>query len=389
MGFCFSRRMTLALMAVGMGLASFPMRAQAWSHQGHILISRLAALRIIQDPNAPQGLRDFLKANMKYDMEGCRKLAVEEMVGGNGTNYLAGLDGACTLPDRIQSTKEGRETVIEPYGIVEGKGMHFMDMEWLSADPAYKADLSNRPKPSEVPHDVKDPRWKMAGFVPFRVEEFYGKTVTAIGPGEKLADEKEALHSLGYLIHYIEDAHQPQHATIDFRSYSYLAGKVAKVHKVTTTTSDGKEVVSYRVEGKDNFSKINPHGDLEFQLFENADSPRKEFREEFWRELTARIDAKAKKEAAGPVEPHARYGSFVRTLEILSKSYEYLPAIGKAAQAAYATGTFDAKAFFTSEDTVNGEKMDIVQLIAERNASAVLEVEKTIRAVWAEAHPVK
>ena len=360
-----------------------PPRPTPGAHQGHILISRLAALRIINDPDAPQGLRDFLKANMKYDMDACKKLATGEMVGGDADNYVAGLDGACTLPDRIQGTKEGRED-LEPYGAPEGK-MHFMDMEWLGKDPSYKPDLSNLPKVADISRDVKDPRWKLAGYVPFRVEEMYKKTVANYA--QNPLNNEKALHDTGYLIHYIEDCTQPQHATIDFRSYSYLAGKVKQVHEVKTTTEDGKTVVSYRAEGR----AINPHGDLEFQLFENDQEPRKTFRQDFWKELTARIDAKAKAQAAPVTTDVAKtptpYGSFTRALEILSDSYQYLPAVGKAAAAAYASGKFGPTPFFTSEDTINGEKMNTVQLIAQRNADAVLEVEKTLRQAWADAHP--
>jgi hypothetical protein len=103
----------------------------------------------------------------------------------------------------------------------------------------------------------------------------------------------------------------------------------------------------------------------------------------------SRIDAGAKAQqlAEHPTIPTAPAGSFTRALEILSESYDYLPAVGKAAQAGYGNnGIFDAKAFFTSTDIVHGEKMDTVQLIAQRNADAVLEVERTLRQAWAQAH---
>jgi hypothetical protein len=361
-------------------MAATAQQVQAWGHQGHILITRLAALQIINDPAAPTGLKDFLKTNMKYDLDACRKLAEDEDVGADAENYQVGLDGACTWPDRIIPTKEGKET-IEPYGAPEAK-MHFTDLEWLGKDPVYKPDLSNLPKLSEIPRDMKDPRWKMAGYVPFRVDEMYRKVVGDFGTSP--LDNAKTLKDVGYLVHYIEDSHQPLHATIDYKSYSYLAGKVKAVHKVVKTLSDGTVSVDYTVDRKDS-RKINPHGDLEFQLFANTQEPRKTFREEFWKELTARVEKKEKEEKM----PETKLGTFDRTYEILADSYQYLPAIGKASIAAYATGEFNPQAFFTSEDTVNGEKMDIVQLIAERNAQAVVEVERTLRQAWAEAHPAK
>ncbi len=132
------------------------------------------------------------------------------------------------------------------------------------------------------------------------------------------------------------------------------------------------------------------HGAIEYQLFENDDEPRKTFREQYWHELLARIDAHAKERAANPsaaFDPSKPYDGFARVIEILSDSYEYLPAVGKAGAAAYASGKFDAEAFFTSEDVIHGEKMTMVQLIADRNAKAVLEVEATWRRAWADAHP--
>jgi hypothetical protein len=353
-------------------------QAQAWGHQGHILISRLAALRIINDPAAPSGLKDFLKANMKYDLEACRRLAEQEDVGADAENYQVGLDGACTWPDRIIPLKEGKVD-LEPYGAPEAK-MHFTDLEWLGKEPVYKPDLSSLPKLSEVPRDMKDPRWKQAGYVPFRVEEMYKKVVGDFGAASGGLDNAKTLKDGGYLVHYIEDSHQPQQSTIDFKSYSYQYGKLKAVQEKKKTI-DGMQTVDYFVERKDS-RRINPHGDLEFQIFANTHEPRKTYREQFWKELMARVEKKGREEKM----PATKLGTFDRTFEILSDSYQYLPAIGKAAIAAYSSGEFNPQAFFSSEDTVKGEKLTIVQLIAEQNAQAVIEVERTLRQAWAEAH---
>jgi len=365
---------------VAASLAAVATKAQAWGHQQHILITRMAALRIINDPAVPEGLKDFLKANMKYDLDACRKLAVGEKVGFEAKDYLTGLDGACTLPDRIQFTEEGK-TIIASYGVTESK-MHFMDWESLGKRPMYKPDFSNRPEIADVPRDVHDPRWKQAGYLPFRVEEKYNELVAAFA-APKL-DNAQTLKIAGYLCHYIEDCTQPLHGTVDYKSYSYLFGKVPAVHKLTQTLPDGSEIAKYTVDKE--FSKsINPHDDMEFQLFEDAQEPRKGLREEFWKELNLRIDWRVHSATTvTPVAP-AKAGTFTRALEILWDSYEYIPAIGKAAQAGYATGQLDLKAFFTSKDTVHGEELDTLQLIADRHAAAVLEVERTLRAAWAEA----
>jgi hypothetical protein len=378
------RRVVLGL-ALSALTFSFAAPVHAWSHQGHMLITRLAALRIINDPEAPEGLRGFLKANMPWSMDDCRKLAEVDVVGGDPKN-LTGVDAAATLPDRIQMTPDGKK-LLEPYQATEFQ-MHFVDMEWLSKDPVFKADLSSRPAVGEIPRDYHDPRWKLAGYLPFRIEECYKHTSRAFATGAdgKVADNDDALHWAGYLAHYLEDAHQPHHSTMDYRSLSYLAGKVPGVHAIHTTTSDGKDVVTYKADS----AEINPHGAIEYQLFENADEPRKMLREQFWNELVARIDAHGKERAANPpaaLDPAKPYNGFDRTFEILNGSYDYLPAVGKAAQAGYATGKFDAQAFFASGDTIHGEEMTMIQLIADRNANAVLEVEATWRRAWVDAHP--
>ena len=44
-------------------------------------------------------------------------------------------------------------------------------------------------------------------------------------------------------------------------------------------------------------------------------------------------------------------------------------------------------AFFTANDTIHGQEMTMIQLIADRNANAVLEIEATWRRAWLDAHP--
>jgi hypothetical protein len=349
--------------------------AYAWSHQDHILLTRLAALRILNDPAAPQGLRDFLKANMPYSLDDCRDLALHQVVGGTPKNPV-GLDDAVTLPDRIGFVEPGRSTPIPPYGLPEPK-LHYTALEWFSPNPTYVPDLSHRPTAAQIPHDLHDPRWKLAGAVPFRIEECYQHTTAAFAKSP--LDNADALHWAGYLAHYLEDCHQPHHSTIDNRSYSYLAGKVPAVHEIHTKTSTGPDAISYRI---DPAAAINPHSNMEYSLFENTAEPLATFRARYLTELLARIDAHAK-----TFSSPTPYDPFARAIAILSDSYDYLPAVGDAAQHGYATGKFDPAAFFGAQETVHGQPMTLIQLIADRNASAVLEVEAAWRHAWADAHP--
>ncbi len=132
---------------------------------------------------------------------------------------------------------------------------------------------------------------------------------------------------------------------------------------------------------------IDPHGDVEFQLFQNTEEPRATFRKQFWTDLSADLQPGALQ----PIEaPPARPGVgkvFLLDLAILSDSYDYLPLIGNAAQAAYATGTFDPEKFFPFEGEVHGQKLTIEQMIALQNAKAVLQVERVYRRAWEDAHP--
>jgi len=306
--------------------------------------------------------------------------------------------------------------------------MHFLDIEVFCADPVYKI-LPGQSSPqvpdlNDVSRSPADPRYKIGGYVLFRVPEEYGRLVKAFGSEQKVADDATALNAAGYLAHYLEDSHQPHHSTIDFKSYSYLAGKVKGVRAVKTTLTDGKEVTNYRSDSR----LIDPHGAIEFQLFENAEAPRKDFRREFWTKLQAdlalldagKIDRVATPEpgtwlgassvpetskptdAAGtqkaPAVPTFATGKgFEYDYHLLCQGHQYLPLVGHASVAAYANDTFDAQTFFTFKEKTAGaagadvkdDEMNMIDLIALQNARAVVAVEKSFRAAWAEAHLAK
>src|SRR5208282_1047659 len=179
---------------------------------------------------------------------------------------------------------------IQPYGMPE-TFMHRLDLEVFSSVGFYKDDFSGKPDVERIPHTLSDPRWKRGGFVPWRVEEMYHKLAAAFGPGDSVADPDEALIAAGYLAHYIEDSTQPHHSTGDYQSQSYLAGHVKGVY--ATTQPGMTALVAMRLP-----PGINPHGDIEYELFENTDEPRKDFRQQFWTDLLSQIDALAAQRAA-------------------------------------------------------------------------------------------
>jgi hypothetical protein len=365
----------------------FPSGAGAWTHEGHVLITRLAALRIINDAAAPQGLRNFLARNMTHTLADCRALALEETIGlhvENFPQYDRGLEHWATMPDQIRLLPEGK-TKIAPYGASEGE-MHYLDLEVFGKTPAYRDDLSARPDVESIPRDLTDPRWKRSGYLPWRVEEMYRKLAAQLAPLKQ--DEQRALNrgpnednllqAAGYLAHYIEDARQPHHATMDFNSVSYLIGHIPQLP--ATTRPDVATLEAMRLP-----AGVNPHLDLELQLFANAKPPLDDFRKQYWNALLKDIDAFAViySSTTQPAMTES-FDPFRWNLRILSDSYNYLPLIGHAAQAAYANGTFDPKAFFPFEGQVNNQRMTIIQLIARQNALAVLDVEHAYRLAWME-----
>jgi hypothetical protein len=346
-------------------------RASAWSHQGHVMITQLACLRILNDPKAPQGLKDFIRANTSATMEEVEKLALKQTLGTPRGEINHGIDGYCTLPDRILSTPEGKEP-IEPYGVAEAL-MHFTDLEYFTKQGWYYDDMSGRPKMEEIPHDVTDPRWKRAGFVPLRIEECYKKLVKEFAKGKEM-DNEAAAKWAGYLAHYTEDIRQPHHTTADHKSFSYLAGKVPGVPESAAHTDPRAAHVD---------RSINPHGDVEFQLFANAEQPRASIRRIYWRDLVMNLDRLGSEPAA--LQKPGEFDPFHSALTTMYDSYEYLPLVGRAAVEAYQSGAFDPQAFFTYEYAIHGQKLSVVQMIAQQNAKAVLSVEQIWRQAWADA----
>ena len=361
------------LVAMLAGLLGQAAVGQAWSHQGHILVTRLAVLRILEDPAAPEELKAFLQTHMKATRADCQSLATGVSVGPTARDFLVGLDGACTWPDRIQDTPEGK-VILEPYGVAEGK-MHFLDLEFFAKQPMYQDDLSNKPALADIPREVKDPRFKQAGFLPFRVLESYGCLVASLGAKGRPVNQAEAVKWLGYLVHYVEDSTQPHHGTVDYKSLSYLGEKVEGVLISENKNADGSPRY-YVPKG----TAINPHGDVEFQLFENAEEPRRTLRAKFWQKLQADLE-KLPQEAGAPTGPGGDL--FQQTLINLRQGYDHLPLIGHGAQAAYAKGRFDCQAFFEYHEA--GSKVTVLDMIARQHARAVLQAERVIRQAWQEA----
>jgi hypothetical protein len=104
-------------------------------------------------------------------------------------------------------------------------------------------------------------------------------------------------------------------------------------------------------------------------------------REAYWDALQSNLKAAPKRMSPVPYDP------FGRSVALLLEGYDYLPAIGAAAQAGYAGGTFNPGPFFNATSTVHEKPVSVVHIIAGQNAAAVLEVEAAVRAAWIQGHP--
>ena len=353
--------------------------AHAWSHQQHILMLRLTAVRLLADPATPPPLAAFLRANLSaadLTPAALQQLAVTDVVGDDPNAVAHGLDRWVTVPDQVRRKPEGK-AVLQPYGATEDS-MHNLGAESFDhGDHLYHADGSGKPDfAADVPDDVHDPRYRRGGFVPLRAQECYDKLVAAIRADDGPAQLKWA----GYLAHYIQDSTQPQHATVDTKSVTYLAGHVPGVPAAATRPSNATLAEARLPKG------INPHTDMEYTLFASAAEPLATYRKVYWSALQHGLSSDDPLAAAHAVPPHAAAdGVFRLDLQLLSDSYDALPLIGHAAAAGYRSGRLDPSTFYGYAGTVDGTPTTVAALMGDRNAAAVREVALLYRSAWADA----
>ena len=345
-------------------------RASGWSSKEHVLLTRIAAARLVADPATPAGMKDWLRAAAPNlpTMDGEREFLLHARLGV----FPRGVDGIpfwATVPDLAALTDSGagdRAKKVEPFGVPE-RLLHFIDVEFFMPDEArrrYAPDLSNKPKQADIPNDPADPRFARAGMLPFRVAHCYEKLVESIRagrltdrPGQFPRDEHAAKWA-GFLAHYVEDNTQPHHATVDYKSASYFAGGPR--------------------------SAPNVHADMEYRLVDDDFADYPELRRAFWEAF-----AKALESAQDPVGTDGDL--FRSTLEVSLVSYDALPLSGGAAVAAYGTAgggrarAFNAEAFYTHRGRVRGEEMSLLEMKARQMAWAERRVERLWLRAWKEA----
>jgi hypothetical protein len=327
-------------------------------------MTRLAAIRLLDDPKAPPEMKTWLREAVPGlgDLNSQRQYLLSARVGV----FPRGADGIAfwaVVPDMQALIDSGsppeRVKKVEPFGVGE-RLLHFIDVEMFMADEArrrYRPDLSNKPRAQDLPRDRNDPRYQRAGMLPFRVEQCHQELVAAIRerrlidkPGQFPRDD-HASKWAGFLAHYVQDNTQPQHATEDYRSASYFSATPR--------------------------AAPNVHADMEYRLVDDEYEDYPALRVEFWELLVKAMEMEDPVDTDDP---------FDGTVQVALRSYDALPLIGQAALAAYGERPtrkqFDADTFYHFRGTVGGRETSVVEMKARQMAWGVRRTERLWLQAW-------
>ena len=302
--------------------------ARAWSLKEHVVLTEVAAMRLVADPSTPDGLRAFLSGALSRSptLAEERDYYAHTLLASEG-DRASTLEWYAIAPDLV-----GREAMSR-WG-VPLKTLHYVDLELFHPTVhTYKPDLSALPALKDVPRDAADPRWAKAGMVPFGVEDAVARMTDALSR----SDTVHAIEAAGELAHYAQDNTQPHHATEDFRSLSYFGGKGPDVHAAMESLGS----------------------DL-------ALSPQR--REAVFDAFVAALD--------GPF-PTVSANPWVATVEVAQQSYRCLPTIGEEAVASTTDGVLDIERFYAGP---------VLTLKAHQLAWAVRRTETLWISAWNGAH---
>jgi hypothetical protein len=341
----------------------------AWSYKEHILFTRLAVARLLDDPSTPQAMKAWLRdvTSDVPDMAAAEEFFMHAKIGIKPRG-ISGLSYWAYEPDE-HALYDKAAVKIEPFGVHE-KFLHYIDLELLKsgdARRAYKHDLSGKAALNDFPHDMKDQRYVQAGMLPFRIEYCYRQLVDSIrnkalnARNREEQEEKTAIYWAGYLSHYLADCTQPQHATMDYKSQTYFA---------------------------DQRRSPNIHAEVEYRMCDDEQKDYMDLRQEFWPMFVKQLN-----EFKDPVETKDIWQS---SLEVSWHSYDALPLIGLAAMKAtnqagtpdHPTGAaspVDTEVFFRFRGQYMGREMSVMEMKAIQTAWAVKRIQKVYRMAWDEA----
>lgn len=333
-----------------------------------MLLTRLAAERLIADPNTPAGFRQWLgdACPDRLDLSGEKAFLLSKRIGPV-PRATDGLAFWSTVPDLEAAANAAPGQEVQPFNVSE-RLLHYIDVEFFVPDESkrrYADDLSGKPAVTDFPRDIHDPRYPRAGMLPFRVKQCYQKLVENFRAGRlndkpgQLPRDEHAAHWAGFLAHYLEDNTQPHHATVDYRSSHYFREKR---------------------------TAPNVHVDMEWRLVDDDAADFPALRAEFWDEFVRELDVP---------DPTKTDDLWQATLEVSLASYDALPLIGHAAAAAYGEAEspplrpFDAEVFFHFKGVAWGREMTVLQMKARQMAWAVNRVERVWSKAWEESQSAR
>lgn len=345
--------------------------AWAWSTKEHILLTRLAAARLLDDEQTPPEMKAWLRQVVPGPLDEA-SLRAWYLHARQGV-FPRGVDGAAfwaVVPDLRAMTMRPQETV-SPFGVHE-RLLHYIDLEFFDPNqqgqdkPQYKPDGSARPALEQVSRDPADPRYQQAGMLPFRIEQAYGELVKSIRAG-RLMDkpgqfprDDHAARWAGCLAHYVADNLQPHHATVDYKSRSFFP---------------------------DPASAPDVHAQMEYKPVDDdwADYP--DTRRRVWDLLMAKLKTIE--------DPATMSDVWIGSVQSSMHAYSALPLIGHAARAAWKPdqqsgrtgeqGVLDTDAFYAFEGDWAGRRVSVAEMKAELQAVAVIRIAAHWRKAWDEA----
>lgn len=325
----------------------YPISTIAWSGKGHVIITRMAVKLLLDDPNTPEQLKAILKEgignNSKLD-----KLGDYAISQDNRYAFDSGLDSFSVRPDDLTASK----SPVPAFDTTEPI-MHFLDTEVFHPDPnkqKFAPDGSNKVKPSDLPRNPKDERYKKFGMITFRTEQSYKSLVESFR--QNYSNDQVFLW-VGYLSHYVSDSYQPFHSTIGYLGYE-------------CPCNDGRE------------KKYNLHHGLEGLLFEDQTQIGQKNREKYW-EYFSKAITKYNAEKTNVLDP------YLVSQEALLTGYDYLPMLCHAGGVALGKEEFNSNAWFNYQEKVMDKDITVLQLKAERMAQATIKLKVLILQAWNEA----
>lgn len=337
--------------------------AFGWSTKEHVDLTRLAIADLIDREDIPADMKAWLREAAVQVMLPCEVQA--DFIHKRHGVFPRGVDGIAywaAMPDLVADSSRPTD-LVQPYGVPE-RSLHFIDLELFNPDAdrqKFMVDLSGRPAIDAFPRDMSDPRYRQAGMLPFRVEECQRRLVLALREG-RLTDQESVYprdeHAgkwAGYLAHYLADAAQPHHGTVDYKSASFFP---------------------------DHASPPNVHAAMEYLLVDDEQNDLIDLRTEVWDEMLRCLESL-------PIDAQAG-DPWARVLNRVWESYATLPLIGEAAASAWEPveggGRFDLPMMYHFTGRVDGKKTTVAQMKARQLALAVRDIQGYWLQAWREAH---